>query len=333
MSKLDWSIYYCTSRARAGRGSSLTLGKTSSSSPFMAKVPAKVESRIKDALKRFKPILEQAKARDVGEADTSTLVKDMLSEVFGYDKYTEITAEHQIKGTFCDLALKVDGKLTLLIEVKAIGSELKEGYIRQAVDYAANQGVEWVVLTNAASWEIHKIGFGKPITNELLVTVDFLQIDPKKDCDLDVLYLLSREAQGKSLLDEYHEQKQALSKYSIGALLLTDTVLSVMRRELKRLSPDVKIDAQEIHSVLSLEVIKRDVLEGEKAQDAGRRIIRAANRVLRSRTEKPPEPNKAPEPTPGSVTPRATLGIVESKLQNAILDDARGAPAPGVAHL
>ena len=268
----------------------------------MAKIPAKVESRIKDALKRFKPIIEQAKARDIGEADTSTLVKDILSDLFGYDKYAEITAEHQIKGTFCDLALKIDGKLGLLIEVKAIGSELKDGYIRQAVDYAANQGIEWVVLTNAARWEIHKIGFGKPITNDLLVALDFLAIDPKKDSDLEILFLLSREAQGKSLLDEYHEQKQALSKYSIGALLLTETILSVMRRELKRLSPDVRIEVEEIQSVLSLEVIKREVLEGEKAQDASRRISRAANRALRAKSEKDPEPNKAPEPTPMSVT-------------------------------
>jgi hypothetical protein len=63
----------------------------------MAKIPAKVEMRMKDALKRFKPIVEQAKARDVGEADTSTLVKDILSDLFGYDKYSEITAEQQIK--------------------------------------------------------------------------------------------------------------------------------------------------------------------------------------------------------------------------------------------
>jgi hypothetical protein len=275
----------------------------------MAKIPSKVESRIKEALKRFKPIVEQAKARDIGEADTSTLVKDLLSDLFGYDKYAEITAEHQIKGTFCDLALRIDGKLALLIEVKAIGAELKDGYIKQAVDYAANQGVEWVVLTNAVRWEIHRIGFGKPITNDLLVAVDFLAIDPKSDSDLEVLFLLSREAQGKSLLDEYHEQKQALSKYCIGALLLTDPVLAVVRRELKRLSPDVRIEVEEIRTVLSHEVIKRDVIEGEKAQDATKRIARVANRALRAKAEKDPEPNKAPEPTPGAVTPRATEGI------------------------
>jgi hypothetical protein len=66
----------------------------------MAKIPTKVETRIKNALKRFKPVVEQAKARDIGEADTSTLVKDILADLFGYDKYTEITAEYQIRAHF-----------------------------------------------------------------------------------------------------------------------------------------------------------------------------------------------------------------------------------------
>jgi predicted type IV restriction endonuclease len=254
----------------------------------MAKVPAKVEARIKDALKRFKPVIEQAKARDIGEADTSTLVKDILAELFGYDKYAEITAEYQIKSTYCDLALKVDGKLTLLVEVKAIGLDLKDAFIKQAVDYAANQGVEWVILTNAQTWQVYKVSFGKPISNELLMSLNFLVIDPKNDADIESLYLLTREAQGKSLLDEYHEQKQALSKYCIGAVIMTEPVLAVIRRELKRLSPDVRIDVGEIQQVVSQEVIKRDVLEGDKAAEAARKISRAANKALRAKTAEPP---------------------------------------------
>ena len=44
-------------------------------------------------------------------------------------------------------------------------------------------------------------------------------------------------------------------------------------------------------------------------------------------------PNKAPEPTPGSVTPRATVSVFEVKRENVIRIAARGAPAPVVAHL
>lgn len=248
----------------------------------MSKIPAKVKSRIVEGIKRFKPVIEQAKSRDVGEADTSTLVKDILADLFGYDKYSEITAEFQIKGTYCDLALRIDGKIGLLIEVKAIGAALKESFIKQAVDYAANQGIEWVVLTNALHWQIYKLNFSKPVTSELLCEITFTELDPKDDSDLDMLFLLCREAQGKSLLDAYHEQRQALSKYVIGALMLSDPVVSVVRRELKRLSPDVRIEYEEIKAVMAQEVVKRELLEGDKAIDASKRISKAAGRALRS---------------------------------------------------
>jgi hypothetical protein len=44
-------------------------------------------------------------------------------------------------------------------------------------------------------------------------------------------------------------------------------------------------------------------------------------------------PNKAPEPTPGLVTPRAVECAFEMKRRNRKCDAARGAPSPVVAHL
>jgi predicted type IV restriction endonuclease len=48
----------------------------------------------------------------------------------------------------------MDGSVQALVEVKAIGSERKDAHVKQAVDYVANQGVDWVVLTNGATWRI-----------------------------------------------------------------------------------------------------------------------------------------------------------------------------------
>jgi hypothetical protein len=144
-------------------------------------IAAKVTTRIAAGLKKFQPILAAAKSRDVNESDTVILVTDMLSEVFGYDKYSELTSEHAIKSSFCDLAIKLENVIALLIEVKAIGSELKENYIKQAVDYAANQGVEWVVLTNGLHWRIYKVTFGKPIDHELVVELHIADLNPRTD--------------------------------------------------------------------------------------------------------------------------------------------------------
>jgi len=249
----------------------------------MPSIPKRVEERLVATIKRFQPILTSAKARDIGEADTVTIVKDMLAEIYGYDKYTDVTSEFAIRGTYCDLATKIDGKLQKLIEVKAIGTELKDPHVKQAVDYAANQGVEWVILTNAVSWRIYRVIFGKPIDNELVLEYDFLSLNPKTEQHLEWIFLTCKEGWIKSVLGEYHEQKQALSRFCIGALLLTDTIVDTIRRELRRLSPDARPTSDEIRTVLASEVVKRDVLEGEKADEARRRISRHAAKVLRAK--------------------------------------------------
>lgn len=40
------------------------------------------------------PVLQAQRDRDVSEADTVTLVKDLFSELLGFDKYAEFTSEH-----------------------------------------------------------------------------------------------------------------------------------------------------------------------------------------------------------------------------------------------
>jgi hypothetical protein len=68
-------------------------------------------------------------------------------------------------------------------------------------------------------------------------------------------------------------------------VLQTDSVLDTIRRELRRVSPDVKIDSEQIKDVLRNEVIKREVLEGEKATEAVKKINRSASKALRAATK------------------------------------------------
>ncbi|MGA3170921.1 MAG: type I restriction enzyme HsdR N-terminal domain-containing protein [Chthoniobacteraceae bacterium] len=252
----------------------------------MASVPTKVSDRLAAGVKQFQPILLATKARDAGEADTVTVVKDMLAVIFGYDKYSEVTSEHCIKSTCCDLAIKLDGTIETLVEVKAIGLELKDTHVKQAVDYAANQGVEWVLLTNGVSWRIYHVIFAKPIDQELVIDIDFLSLNPKARASTDALYLWCKEGWVRSVLGEYQAQKQALSRFFLGTMLLTDPVLEVIRRELRRVSPEVRIETDDIKAVLVSEVIKRDVMEGDKAEEARRKIARCANKSLRNVTPK-----------------------------------------------
>jgi hypothetical protein len=268
-------------------------------------VPSRIADRITAGIKRFQPILTAAKARDVNESDTSIIITDMLADVFGYDKYTEVTSEFAIRGTFCDLAIKQEGKIRLLIEVKAIGSDVRDSYIKQAVDYAANQGVEWVLLTTGVVWQVYRVSFTQPITQDLVCTFDFLTLNPKDEATLETLFMISKEGMTKSLLDDYHTQRQAMSRFFLGAMVLSDPVIEIIRRELRRVSPGVRLEIDQIRKALAEEVIKREVVEGDKAEEARRKISRTQNRLIRKprgegngESEVAPAASAAPESTP-----------------------------------
>jgi predicted type IV restriction endonuclease len=251
----------------------------------MGNIPKKAEERIVAGLRRLQPVIQSAKDRDIHEADTVTIIKDMLQEIFGYDKYTEVSSEHLIRGTYCDLAVQVDGKVQLLIEVKAVGVDLKDAQVKQAIDYAANKGVDWVALTNGHSWQVYKMDFSQPIDKELVLNLDILQLSSRSDEHIEQLYLLTREGRSKSALDEYQVQRQAMSRYSLAAIALSEPVLAMMRRELKRLSPSVRIEASDISAVLANEVFKREVVEGEKAEAARKKVSRALKKQERAKQQ------------------------------------------------
>jgi len=257
----------------------------------MSSVPSKVRERVASGIKKYQPILASAKSRDVNESDTVTIVKDMLADIFGFDKYSEITSEYAIRGTFVDLAIKISGQIQMLIEVKAIGLELKDNFIKQAVDYGVNQGVDWVVLTNGIYWQVYKVYFNKPVDKEMIFEINITDINAKDINDNDKLLLITKEGLEKSLLGEYDAQRQALSRYFIGQMMLTDSVLEVVRRELRRVSPDVKIDIEQIREVMVQEIVKREIIEGDKADEAKRKINRSANRLLRKTSKEQDEEN------------------------------------------
>jgi hypothetical protein len=253
-------------------------------------------------LKRMVPVIIQQRTRDVSEADTVTLVKDLMSEVFGYDKYAELTSEHSIRGTFCDLAVRIDDKLVQLIEVKAVGAALDDRHVKQAVDYASNQGVEWVILTNGAVWRLYQVIFAKPIDKRLLCELDITSTDPKKEDCLECLFLFTKEGFTKGAHLELRDRQDATSRYLLAALLLhNESVISTVRRELRKVV-DVLVDDEQIQKVLREEVVKRDTLEGPDAEAAARRVNRVEGKQRKEKPDKPVLELRLPDREP-SVTP------------------------------
>ncbi len=248
-------------------------------------INTKVQKRLQEGIKKFQPIINLAKTKDINESDTVVIITDILQEVLGYDKYTEITSEYAIKKTFCDIAIKINGKARILIECKAIGLELKDDYIRQATDYGCNSGIDWIILTNGANWRIYKIAFTKPIDKELVYEFDFTNLNYKSNSDLELLFYIAKEALSKSSLEDFYSQKQALSRFYIGQIILTDEVINSIRRILKLLSPDLKTDNDTIRNIIFNEVLKREIVEGEKTEAAKKKVGKAIKKQEEKRTK------------------------------------------------
>jgi Type I restriction enzyme R protein N terminus (HSDR_N) len=245
----------------------------------MFKIPKKVQDRFSDRIRHYQKIAEQQKAKDVSEADTVTVVKDILAEVFGYDKYQELTSEQQIKGTFCDLAIKIDGKIRLLIEVKAAGVTLNSSHLRQTVAYGVTQGIDWVALTNGINWQIYKIKFGQPPIEEELARFDFLALNPKNEEDMQKIFMLCKEGMTSEALDSYHQVAQLFNKHTVSVVLQSEAVLGSLRREIRRIFPELKLETESLGQMLVNEIIKRDAIDGEKYKEAETRVKKALRKL------------------------------------------------------
>ena len=249
-------------------------------------IPKKVSDRISLNLKRFQTILTDAKSRDISESDTVVILADMLAELLGYKKYIEITTEFAIRGTYVDLAVKVGNDVRFLIEAKAINVDLKDNHVKQAIDYGANHGIEWVVLTNGAVWQVYKIHFKQPIDKSLIFEVDLINTNPKNAQLLECFGTLSREGFTQSSMTAFFQQQQATSKFSLAALLTSESVLTALKKELKKLSPTIKIEDEFLKQTLQNEVLKRELVDSEEAK-AAVEVIKKVNKVQAKLKTKP----------------------------------------------
>jgi hypothetical protein len=245
------------------------------------KIPKKAQDRLVSGLKRYQPIVRKLAARDISEADTVTVIKDMLTDIFGYDKYTELTSEQQIRGTYCDLAIQVDNTIHYLVEVKSAGTTLNDNHLRQVVNYGAHKGIEWVLLTNGIVWKVYRIRFAQPIDWDEVYCFDMGSLSSRSADDLAKLFMLCRETITSDVLLEFHRQAQILNRYVIAELLLGDVAVGTLRREIRRLFNGLKATDEEVRTLLSEQVIKRDALEGDSPKAAKSAVKRAVNAAAR----------------------------------------------------
>jgi predicted type IV restriction endonuclease len=276
----------------------------------MPSISKKVTDRFTKTVLKYQKVLQIAKDRDVNESDTVAVLTDIFGDVFGYDKYVELTSELAIRGTYCDLALRVEDKVQYIIEAKAIGIDLKENHMKQACNYGANHGVQWVLLTNGIEWRIYRIRFEQPVNYDLICSFNFLSLNPRNEKDQEFLFLIAKEGLAKKARDDFYEKAKSINRYVIGNLMIGDPVLSVLRRELRKLADGMKVDLVEIEEIVKNQVLKREIVEGEEAEFAQARVRKFYRKGTTSRLIQ--KRNKKEKPT-------ATSSISEESVADRLL--------------
>ncbi|MFH1595451.1 MAG: DUF4268 domain-containing protein [Pseudomonadota bacterium] len=230
-----------------------------------------VDKRIRDGIKKYKNVVKTAKDKDINEADTVTIVTAMLADICGYDKFNEIRKEYPVKGTFCDIALKLDDKIVFLIEVKAIGIALKENHLKQAIQYASISGTDWIILTNGEYWQAHRVIFGKPLKTEVAFEFSFLETVNLSKL-INFFFLLGKEGAKKSppTIQAYYEESQLTSRFMIAQIIQSEPFINLIRKQLKSFAKSKKITItitnDDILDTLKTQILKREVIEGEEAK-------------------------------------------------------------------
>ena len=259
----------------------------------MAKIPQKIQERIKAALRRFKPLLKAARERDAGRADTATLALDLLSELFGYDRYTEITSELDNKESVFDFSIQTEGQPRMLVRVSPIGMAPDDRYLLATAQYAQMNGVDWIILTNGIGWQVHHVedvGANAPETPVVLV-FDLLQMQPGRDAHLGTIHLLTREGHEKAGLSHFKLRLEMTNRHYLGAMVLSDAVVASVRRELQKLNPDLCVTPAELRENLAKGVLRPDIVQSNETRSLMVHLQKVKEAELEER-RKAADPNR-----------------------------------------
>lgn len=209
---------------------------------------------IRRPLKKYLGHLQSARDANLNEADTAQRLVKVFEDVLGYNAMNEITREMQVKDKYVDIAIKIDGRVRFLVEVKAAAIELRDRHIEQAERYAAENNIPWVLLTNGITWNLYHLTFDEGIDYERAFSVDIATTPIDKLCSC--LGLLHRTSIRKEEHEDFWEHRKALSPASIAKSLFSEEALRLLRRDIRKregMLVDEEDLASAIHSMFSVE--------------------------------------------------------------------------------
>ena len=207
-----------------------------------AKWEQEVRGRLRTEFRLLVRSISALIAADADEDKTRLVVSNFLRDGLGFD-----TSE------FAGHGVRVDGLLMAYVEVKRCSQALD---MRQVQKYAVSEGVEWIILTNGRVWHVYHLTGGLPVIIDRVLQADLIS---DGSAALKSLFYVSKEALRRGLLDDLWKAKTATTPRSLSEILLSDTLLDAVRKELRR-QTGYNGDLGDLARIIREDVIRAEAL-------------------------------------------------------------------------
>ncbi len=166
------------------------------------------------------------------EADTRIMTNSFLTEVLGYQELEEIKTEYRVKSEYADYVIQLKRKKHFVVEVKSIELDLSEKHLRQSLSYAANEGIDWILLINGREVQLYRVNFGKPISTTKIFCLNLMDgVDLKKAPEL--VWYLTKRAVERGELETFWKRSNALEPNNLAKLVYSEEIVKRLRNDLK----------------------------------------------------------------------------------------------------
>jgi hypothetical protein len=220
------------------------------------------KQKLSASLKAYKKQYLDTGLVDLDESGTRLMINHFLCEVLGYRPIEEVKTEYMIKGTYADYVVQLGGVRHFLVEVKALSLQLSNKHLRQTVDYGANEGIDWALLTNGRVFELYRIIFGKPIDSKLMFSIDLSNPESFKKAPEFIQYL-HREAIQKKSLKALWNRCEALNALTIAGIIYSKKIIDEIKKLIKS-KFDEKCSDEEV--MVALNIIMQEKIDLQKVK-------------------------------------------------------------------
>jgi hypothetical protein len=232
------------------------------------------KTKLLNAVKAYNKKYLHGKMTELDESGTRLMINSFLTDVLGFIPIEEVKTEYMIRGTYADYVIQTKAVRQFLVEVKALSFALSDKHLRQAINYGANEGIEWALLTNGKCFEFYKILFNKPIESRKIFSLDLSDTSQLKNC-VEVLQYIHRDSIANKGLTLLWNKTCALDPLNVAGLLFATPVTNFIKRTLKTKFKSKFSDAEVqasinriIHESIPLENIKQPKSSKAKKKDA-----------------------------------------------------------------